>query len=104
MGVGKIDERDMARYRNRDPQSPLAIKDRQLREYAERTGGVTLQFHQLTMGIIWGKPYIMTGDEAADRLCLSVADVKKIVKETAEGCGWPPDEDYDYSIRSSHRR
>lgn len=87
----------MARYRNRDPQSPLAIKDRQLREYAERTGGVTLQFHQLVMGIIWDKPYIMTSDEGAERLGLSESDVKKIVKETAEGCGWPPDEDYDYS-------
>lgn len=49
------------------------------------------------MGIIWDKPYIMTSDEGAERLGLSESDVKKIVKETAEGCGWPPDEDYDYS-------
>jgi DNA-binding MarR family transcriptional regulator len=92
MPIGNINKRDMARYRNRDPQSPLAIKDRQLREYAERTGGVTLQFHQLVMGILWDKPHIMTSDEAAERLGLSKSDVNKIVKETAEGCGWPPDD------------
>lgn len=88
MGVIHLDDAAMEFFRRRSPHDPAVIADERLRAYAERTGGVTLEYWRLAMGRIWGEPFMMTDDEVAKRLKRPISELKAIVAETNAACGW----------------
>jgi len=93
MGVAHLGPEEMAYFTDpsrRDPRAVLA--EERLRDYAERTGGLTLEFWQLLVGHVWGQPRMMTMDEAAKRLGKPLSQLQQIHEETNRALGWGPSE------------
>lgn len=64
------------------------MNDRQVRAYAEKQAGLTLQYWKLALARVWGDPFMMTNDEVARRLGVSESELEQIVTETSVALGW----------------
>lgn len=89
MGVAHLGPDEMAYFADPSQRYPQAVRaDEQIRDYAERTGGLTLEYWQLALGRIWGQPYMMTTDEVAKRLRRPISELQRIEDETSRALGW----------------
>ena len=89
MGVAHLGPEEMAYFTDPSRRDPRAVRaEEQLRDYAERTGGLTLEFWQLLVGHVWGQPHMMTMDEAAKRLRRPISELHQIHEETNRALGW----------------
>jgi hypothetical protein len=89
MGIAHLDPEEMAYFTDPSRRYPPAVRaDEQLRGYAERVGGLTLEYWQLALGRVWGRPYMMTTDEVAKLLDRPLSELERIEEETNQALGW----------------
>ncbi|MGQ0481761.1 MAG: hypothetical protein ACT4O0_12160 [Pseudonocardia sp.] len=89
MGVAHLGPEEMAYFTDPSQRDPRAVRvEEQLRGYAERVGGLTLEYWQLALGHVWGRPHMMTMDEAAKRLDRPISELRRIDEQTNEALGW----------------
>jgi hypothetical protein len=89
MGVAHLGPEEMAYFTDPTRRDPRAVRvEGQIRDYAERTGGLTLEYWQLALGHVWGRPHMMTMDEAAKRLARPISELQRIDEETNRALGW----------------
>lgn len=93
MGVAHLSTEEMAYFSDPSQRDPRAVRaEEQLKDYADRTGGLTLQMWQLMAGHVWGEPRMMTMDEAAKRLNRPLSDLQRVHEQTNEALGWGKDD------------
>jgi hypothetical protein len=85
MTVARFTEQEMENWREADRKTPRTRKLFDLaKTHAEQEGGQTLELWKLHMGRLWGIPIMMTIDDAAQRMNISVSRAQQIYENSIE--------------------
>ena len=85
MTVARFTEQEMENWREADRKTPRTRKLFDLaKAHAEQEGGQTLELWKLHMGRLWGIPMMMTIDDAAQRMNISVSRAQQIFDNSIE--------------------
>jgi hypothetical protein len=85
MTVARFTEQEMENWREADRKTPRTRKLFDLtKAHAEQEGGQTLELWKLHMGRLWGIPIMMTIDDAAQRMNISVSRAQQIYDNSVE--------------------
>lgn len=83
MTIVRLSESEMRGFEQSAEEDPAIKRLNQLTvEYAQKQGGITLEFWKLHMGRLFGLPWMMTVDECAKRLRLPISQLKSIAIES----------------------
>ena len=100
MTVVRFTEQEMENWREADAQTPRARKLFELaRAHAEQEGGQTLELWKYHLGRLWGIPVMMTIDDAAQRMNISVSRAQQIYDNSIEAIRpeWEASPEYQIS-------
>ena len=85
MTVVRFTEQEMENWREADRKTPRTRKLFDLaKAHAEQEGGQTLELWKYHMGRLWGIPVMMTIDDAAQRMNISVPRAQQIYDNSIE--------------------
>ena len=85
MTVVRFTEQEMENWREADRKTPRTRKLFDLaKDHAEQEGGQTLELWKHHMGRLWGIPIMMTIDDAAQRMNISISRAQQIYDNSIE--------------------
>jgi hypothetical protein len=85
MTVVRFTGQEMEHWREADKKTPRTRKLFELaKAHAEQEGGQTLELWKYHMGRLWGIPVMMTVDDAAQRMNISVSRAQQIYDNSIE--------------------
>lgn len=83
MPIARLSQEEMDAFAKADADDPAITRLYELTvEHAQEKGGEVLEFWELHMGRLFGKPWMMTVDEVATRLDLPISAAAKIQEDS----------------------